>query len=155
MKTLKITNPLWVGELGPRIQKFIEIIKPEGITFPNFHAFLCQVVQFGKESSELWVVLDDEQNPLAFAQWNVRPLPYIGCVEMPWIYNWSKNRKATEMLYEEFMDFGRKWNAPYLMGIAANDKLAKHYEHIFTNKNVEGRFLPYKFLVGREIKGEN
>lgn len=111
VKAIKITNPLFVGQLGPHIQSFVERIAPIGVTYETMYSYLAQIAQFGGENAELWLA-QNEVDPLAFATWHVRQLPHVGKVCLDYTYNWSKKTEAMIPLLEEFKQFGIKHRAP-------------------------------------------
>ena len=96
MKTLKITSPLYVGEIAPLILKFYNRVSSggtyKGITYESLYASFAQIVQFGGNTSELWVTFDGDE-PVAFATWRVLGLPHIGKTYCDFMYNSIRIRK--------------------------------------------------------------
>ena len=144
MKAIKITNPLWIGQIGHRIKEFVDKVPEghaEGLTYETLYSYYVQSIQRGfvqnkqngVESSELWVVFDDDGSALAFAHWNLRDLPYVGCVCMDSVYSWSKSRVPFQLLVAEFENFGVKHRAT-IYEISTSDRFAKYIEKIVTKK---------------------
>jgi hypothetical protein len=106
MKLYKITNPLWLTAIAPRVDEFIKKIDIDGITYDSMMVYLRQCVQFGGTVNEFWVVVDEE--PVAFANFGVRGLPHIGKVMCDYIYSWSKSHEPVMMLMGEFAEFGKR-----------------------------------------------
>lgn len=144
MKAIKITNPLWIGQIGHRIKEFVDKIPEDqtaGVTYETLYSYYVQSVQRGfiqnkqngVESSELWVVFDDDGSALAFAHWYLRDLPYVGCVCMDSVYSWSKSRVPFQLLVTEFDNFSSKQRAT-VCEISTYDRFAKYIEKIVTKK---------------------
>lgn len=104
MKAIKITNPVWLGEIAPKINDYADKVKIYGIDYTSMYSYLRNVVQFGGVMSELWVVMDSGK-PVAFANWSVRPLPYVATAGLDNIYKWVKNTEPVELLMKEYINF--------------------------------------------------
>ena len=107
MKAIKVTNPIWLGEIAPRINDYSNKIKIRGIDYESMYSYLRNVVQFGGDMAELFVVLDTAK-PVAFANWSIRPLPYVASAGIENIYKWVKNTEPVELLIKEYINFGLK-----------------------------------------------
>jgi hypothetical protein len=108
MQATKITQPLWVGNhLGPKIDSYVKKLNMPGITYESMCIYFTNTVQFGMDNSEFWVVFE-EGKPMAFGQWNIMPLPYIGSTYFGNIYSWTKNQEPVDLLIEELIKFGVK-----------------------------------------------
>ena len=136
MKLLKITNPLWLGQIAPRIKDFFDRTKEPGLTYESRFTFLANSVQFGKEQSEFTVVFENNQ-PIAFAHWCVLGLPFIGTVLFESLHNWSKKREPINLLIKEFINFGKKHNATVYRYEACNEKVAGIIERYVTDLGSE------------------
>lgn len=130
MRAVRITDPLWVGNLGPAFKRFVDRVPVVGITYESFHTYLTNSVQLGGHATELWVILDDDNKPMAFAHWLVRGLPHVGKTYCDFIFNWSRKRKPMEMLLEKWIEFGTKFRCRLFEGEATNDKLFQHFSNI-------------------------
>ena len=128
MQTLKITNPLYVGSLAPLIQNYVKRVPFPGVTYESFYIFLTNIAQFGGANSELWVVLDADKQPLAFAVWSVLGSPHVGTTFMGHIYSKAKNKKITLELVQQWEKFGLEKNCPIFMFDAVNESVCKYFE---------------------------
>lgn len=128
MKAVKITNPFYIQYAAPEINKYVEKIKQDGITYESFVAFLQQVAQFGGNLSELWMVIEGKY-PVAFMQFNVMGFPYIGTCSLNHVASWTNDKKAFDLLLNEFMNFAVKNNCTVGIGSASNRKLSKYYKN--------------------------
>ncbi len=97
--------------LAEHIEIFSKQIKVHGLFGPNLFAYLSQVVQFGGDNQEFWVVFDDMDEPIGFSCWVVQGLPHVAKVYMGFIHTWAKPGAATKLLGDEYMKFGDKHNA--------------------------------------------
>jgi len=114
MKAVKITNPIWLGEVAPKINDFIKhIVKMRGYTYETLYTYFANTVQFGGDRGEFWVVLRDSK-PIAFANWYVKPLPWVGAVHIDTIYKWSGGKDVVMLLTDEFLKFSQRHKAPVL-----------------------------------------
>ncbi len=131
MKAIKITNPIWLGDIAPKINDYAEKIKIHGIDYISIMSYLRQVVQFGGKNAELWVVMD-AGNPVAFANWSVRPLPYVSTAMLENIYKWVKNNEPAELFMKEFINFGLTHRCQTFYG-RCNNKYIKKLLEKYTN----------------------
>jgi hypothetical protein len=112
----------------------------ERLNLPNvdYYALVThyqRVVQSGGETAELYVVIDEDQIPIAFANWVIRGLPFVGTAYLEFIY--SRKVGAAEMLLLEFNRFAERSNSPYIMcDIGNSGKLIKHFRKIAEKHNV-------------------
>ncbi len=121
MKALKITNALWLGQIGNLIADFHKIIDIEIIGYEQLFTYFANTVQFGRDIVEFWVVFDDDNTPLAFAHWMVKGLPHRGVAYCDFIYSISKKPEAADSLLSEFGEFAIRNRCPYLEGDATNE----------------------------------
>jgi len=121
MKALKITNALWLGQIGNMIADFNKIIDIETIGYEQLFTYFANTVQFGRDLVEFWVVFDDENKPVAFAHWMVKGLPHRGVVYCDFIYSASKDPAIADTLMTEFEEFGKRSRCSYGEGDATND----------------------------------
>jgi hypothetical protein len=128
MKAVKITNPIWLGEIAPRVKDFIDrIIKMRGYTYETLYTYLSNTIQFGGNNAEFWVVMDNGK-PVAFASWYIKPLPWSGAVHFDTIYKWSGGNDVIKALVDEFIAFGQKNKAPVLTAGSYNKAVIKLLE---------------------------
>jgi len=140
MKTLKITNPLYVGEIAPLILKFYNRVNTgtgyQGITYESLYASFALIVQHGGDASELWVVLDGDE-PVAFSTWRVLGLPHIGKTYCDFMFNSIRNRKAVVELCKQWIEFGKKHRSSLFAFDAINEKVAEHLVSVGKQLGVE------------------
>lgn len=154
-KAAKVTNPVWVGNLAPFIKKYLDLFRPDGITYESLYAYFCQLVQFGGNVSELWAVVDEDGSPMAFAQWQVKSLPYIGTVEINYIYNWSKKNEAVKLLMDEYEDFSLRCRASIGYGNAANPRLLEYWKKVAEKRGYKFKTQPFiNFVMGKRLREE-
>ncbi len=128
MKLQKITSPLWIGSIGPKINEYVKYLKEQQITYESLYSYLAMSIQAGRrgdgkpDTSEFWVVFN-EGKPRAFAHWFVRPIPHVGKVYMDGIYSWAKTPKVVSMLIDEFIEFGKRHRAPIYETDCVNEKV--------------------------------
>lgn len=136
MELLKITNPVWVANLAPSIQKMIEKLALPNIDYYALVTHYQQIVQVGSTRAELYVAIDEDKIPVGFANWVVRGTPFVGTAYLEFIY--SRKVGAAEMLLVKFGEFAARNNSPYLMcEIGNNGKLIKHFRKLATKHNIE------------------
>jgi len=112
MKAVKVTNAAWIPALAEHIEEFCKRAHVDGIQPGNLQTYFAQVAQLGHMSlAEFWIVLDDADQPCAFACWNVSALPNIAKVYCLAVYSWTKDVRAADLLADEFVKFGDRHNA--------------------------------------------
>jgi len=124
LKAIKITQPLWVGKISGIIHDFCEKVKPLGITYETLYAYFVRTVQFGGDKLEFWVVFEGEE-PIAFAHWYVKDLPFRGVVTCDYVYSWNRMSEPVGLLVDALKDFGVRNRSPLFEGFATNDAIAK------------------------------
>ena len=126
MKLVKITNPLWLGQIAPRIKDFNDRTKEPGRTYESLYTSYANSIQFST-SSEFTVVFDNGV-PVAYAHWFLLGIPAIGSVMFESLHNWSKKREPVELLIKEFIEFGKRNKATVYKYMAYNEKVASIIE---------------------------
>ncbi len=114
MQTVKVTNPLWFGQLGNKVADFTKKLDIPGIVYESLYQYFVSTVQFGKEGAEFAMVVDDDDKPVGFAHWFVKALPHTGKVHLDYIYTWTNHTEPVPMLLDAFLEFSKKNNAPLL-----------------------------------------
>ena len=152
MQTLKITNPLYVGSLAPLIQNYVKRVPFPGVTYESFYAFLASIAQYGGINAELWVVLDADKQPLAFAVWSVLGSPHVGTTFMGHIYSKAKNKKITLELVQQWEKFGLEKNCPIFMFDAVNESVCKYFEGLAKEIGYDIKRTGLIHCVGRKEK---
>jgi hypothetical protein len=120
LKLTKITNPNWLGVLGPEIKAFADKVNLPTITYETLYTYFLRTIQYGGERAEFWAVMKDEEL-VAFAHWYVCDLPHRGVVFVDFIYSWNRMREPVSMLLDQFIEFGKKNRAPIYKGTALNE----------------------------------
>ena len=112
LKAVKINNAAWFPEIAEHIERFCQRAHVDGIQPGNLQTYFAQIAQgwYGKDTTEFWMVFEDEK-PIAFASWQVLGLPHIAKVSCFAMHSWTKNKQAVNLLVEEYIRFGERWNA--------------------------------------------
>ena len=149
MNLFKITNPLWVANLAPLIQKMITRLALPNIDYYALITHYQGIAQLGHSNAELYVVTEgDEGFPIAFANWIIRSVPFVGTAYLEFIY--SQKVGAAEELLLQFKKFADQRNSPYLMcDIGNNGKLIKHFRKIATKNGVKLTEAPTVTFLAR------
>ena len=129
MKAIKITNPVWLGEVAPKINDYTDKVKVQGIDYVSMFQYFRNVVQFGGDMAEFWVVMDGGK-PVAFSSWSVRQLPYVASALMENAYKWVRDHKPVELLTEEFFNFALKHRCTTYYARCNNKYIAKLLDNI-------------------------
>lgn len=155
MKALKITNPLWLGSIGPHINDFTKEVPVPGITYESLYSYFANSIQFGRDMAEFWVVIDGEV-PVAFAHWFVRGLPAIGKVFCDWVYSWTKDSNVLSLLLDEYEKFGMRHHAVLFEGEAINDVVFRAFRKACNKKGYElTTNSRINFIARKKIGGVN
>jgi hypothetical protein len=148
---VKITNPLWIGEaLTQHIEKFLLQVDIPTIDHQTLYAHLVNIVQYGGDDAELWVVLDDEQSPVAFATWRVGMLPTRGTVCCDYMYSWNRMHKPVSLLLDEYIKFGRQHNCPLYTASLVAPPLYRVFNKAATSKGMILDKKDYIYVIGRK-----
>jgi hypothetical protein len=149
MKLFKITNPLWVANLAPHIQKMIAKLALPNIDYYALVTHYQHIAQVGGNKAEIFVVTEgDDAIPIAFANWVLKGTPFVGTAYLEFIY--SQKVGAAEMLLGEFKQFAERNNSPYIMcDIGNNGKLIKHFRKLAKNYNVNIQEAPTVTFLAR------
>jgi hypothetical protein len=156
MKVMKLTNPLYIGEIAPLILSFYNKVKKtseyEGISYETLHAYLVQAIQFGGDFNEVWVALDDKDVPVGFAKWHVCGLPHFGKVYVEFLYSKLKDKIVSVELIKEFVKFGEKNRASWYSFDAVNPNVAKALMRISEEVGVHSKETGIVNFIGRKAK---
>jgi hypothetical protein len=153
LKAVKITNPMWLGNLGKFIAGFLDKVPVVGISYETLYTYFAGTVQHGgsmtpmnmRDGREFWVVFKDSK-PIAFAHWFVKGPPYIGTVYMDYIFSWNTKKEPVQLLLEKFGEFGVDHRAKYWEADAANERVFSVF------KNAADR-LGYEVVQTNRING--
>lgn len=150
IEIVKITNPHWIGTIGPQIAKYHERLKMDGVTYESLYTYFCQVAQFGGEGNEFWVAVENGE-PAGFAQWQVSMLPFVGHVSLQNWYSWSKNKEVARVLLKGFIDFGVRHKAKYYNAHVAGLARVELAERYMKEFGVEGKRTPDITVIGERV----
>ncbi len=143
---LKISNPLYVANMVPMIQDFLERTTLPNINIHSMVAFFQRTAQLGGEIAELWVAFEDKE-PMAFAHWSVRDLPLVGSVHLSFLYCKGNRKDIVRQLVAEFEQFGVRHNSPwYMYDVVNNPKLINHFANIaqeFAGDQIQQPYTPF------------
>ena len=134
MKAIKITNPVWLGEIAPKINDYADKLKIHGLDYTSMYSYFRNVVQLGGEMAQFWVVMDNGK-PVAFANWSVRPLPYMASASLENIYKWVKNSEPVELLMKEYLNFALGKRCVNYYARCNNKYIAKLLSNICKDSN--------------------
>lgn len=153
-KVIKITNPLFVGEIAPLIQNFFARVTKNnqwhGISYETIYTYLTNIVQFGGETNELWVAFLDSK-PIAFAAFRLCLVPHFGKVSCDYLFKTVKEHEPATLLGKEFIKFGEKHKAPYYVFEAIDESQAKLFKKRLRDVGVEMKETSIIHLIGRKI----
>ena len=139
LKTLKIDNPLYIGQIAPLVHQFFKRVEKnpsiKGISYESLTSYFTNIIQYGQEMAEFHIVLDNDK-PVAFAMWRVLGIPHYGISFCEYIYNSTKTNEPMEMLCEEFIKYGEKRNTPYYGFLAINKAVARRLTTISKQFNL-------------------
>ena len=128
MKAVKVTDPRWIGIIGPEIKAYVKKIGASNVTYEGMFVYFQRAVQFGGDKTELWVVMNDEEKPVAFAHWFVRDVPCNGTVYFDQLYSWTRAIEPVDILINEFVKFAERSRATIFEFDLVNEKVASVIE---------------------------
>ena len=149
-KMIKISNPKWLGILGPQIQTFCDKLNLDTITYETLYTYFVRTVQHGGDNIEFWVVLKDNE-PIAFAHWFVNGLPHYGAVSCDYIHSWNRMREPIELLLDKFIEFGKKHHAPIYTGTATNEAVFRVFRKAALKIGYKLEKTPWIDFMGRHV----
>jgi len=126
-KLVKVTQPLWLGNIGPKIEEFRKETNIPGMAYESLFTYLTNSIQFGKQLSEFWVVFDGDK-VVAFAHWLVRGLPYVGTVLLDVLKSWSKSSEPVNLLMAEYGRFSKRSRAVVSSAVAIDEKRYRRFK---------------------------
>ena len=129
MKAVRITNPLWLGQIGPRVAEYVKKVEIAGVSYETLYNYLAQSIQLGGDNSEFWVVYDNEE-AVAFGHFVVKGMPYHGMVSCDNLYKWTKKNHPVDILTEKFIEFGKSRRSPIYEVICPNEKVFEMVERM-------------------------
>ena len=143
LKIGKVTDPVWLGKLGPEIKTFAEKLNLPTITYETLFTYFANTVQFGESAGDkiqFWMVYQDDGGftPVAFAHWFVCGLPHRGVVFADFIYSWNRMREPVVMLLDKFVKFGIENHAPIYKGTAINETVFRVFRKAASKRQANG-----------------
>lgn len=149
LQLTQITNPIWLGQLGPQINTFCSKIQTPTITYETLYAYFSRTVQHGGDIAQFWVVFKDNE-PVAFAHWFVCDLPHRGVVFCDYIHSWNRMREPVELLLDKFIEFGKNKHAPIYKGTAINEAVYRVFRKAASKRGYEFEITPLIDFLGRK-----
>jgi len=151
IQVIKITNPVFLGRLGPQIKVFFDKLKIKGMTYESLYTYFANTIQFGGNAAEFWVVFENE-DPVGFAHWFVRGLPHISKVYCDFIKKKKKNRDAHLTLLKEFVNFGKRHRAVWYEGDATSEAVFRLFRKRTKELGYEVAPSGYINFIGRKME---
>ena len=152
LKTLKINNPLYIGQIAPLVQMFFKRVEKnpsiKGVSYESLTTYFTNIIQFGGEMAEFHVVMDDK--PIAFGMWRVLGPPHYGVSFCEYIYSSVKSNEPMELLCEEFVKYGKKHNTPYYGFLAINNAVSRRLIQISKQFNIDLEDMGVHNFIGRK-----
>ena len=136
LKLTRITNPNWLGVLGPQIQVFTEKLQLPTVTYETLYTYFLRTIQHGGDNAEFWIVTRDSET-LAFAHWFVCDLPHRGVVFCDFVHSWNRMREPVQMLVDKFIEFGKAKRAPIYKGTALNEAVFRVFRKAASKRGYE------------------
>ncbi len=155
MKIQKITEPKWLGMIGPKINEYVKHLKEQQISYEALFSYLSVSITAGRREppapdvSEFWVAFN-EGKPRAFAHWFVRPLPHIGKVYIDGIYSWAKTPRAVSLLIDEYLEFGKRHRCSTYEADCINEKIFKIFTKYADEKGYDFKDTGTINSIGRK-----
>ena len=148
MKAVKITRPMWIGEIGPQIASYVKKINYPNITYESLYNSLATMVQHGGDKAEVWAVIDDNK-PLCFASWYVSSPPEISTAFWDHIYKWVSESEPVLLLADEFLEFAKRNRCEFMRCRANNKKVSGLFKKYAVDKNIDVEEINETVLFGR------
>lgn len=139
LQIVRLSNPLYIGTIAPLVEDFYKkamgATSKKGVSYESLYTYLINVVQNGGLLAEVWIGLKD-QEPVAWASWNVLGWPYFGTVYCSCIYNKSKDRELTKMLATQYLEFAKEKKAPYIIFEVHHDAVGRFFTKLLGEMNI-------------------
>lgn len=131
MEAVKVTSAEWLmNNLGPMVDSLAKSLKIPGIHGPSLFSYFAWVAQYGGDQNEIWVVMNDDGEPVALAQWNALMLPHVSKVYIGYMYTKDHRLEVPRLLVSEFMKFGDRCGATWFVWEFLSERLYKLVERI-------------------------
>ena len=148
IKLLKITNPMWMQALAPRVVSYCEKINSPNLTYESMMTYLTHVVQFGGDMSEFWVAFKDDA-PVGFCLWCTMGMPYIGTVHCDQLHIWDKDPEISREFLKQLLKYAESKRAPFIHGLMVNSKVADHFTEMGPELGIQPIISERVELYGR------
>lgn len=126
IKLVKLTNPMWLGQIGPHIDDMVKRLADPSIQYETMFSYFQQSVTNGGKATEFYVAMVDGE-PGAFAHWYLRSFPYVAHVYLDYIWNWSKSTEVTEQLVFQAFEFAKANRCAFI----SSDSFSRSYYRVF------------------------
>lgn len=150
--TVKINNPLFIGQIAPLVQGFYDRVyakgKLKGISYESFYTHLVHTAQSGGDVNEVWIALKDDK-ALAFASWSVLGWPHFGTVYCSTLYSSAKDDTVPRALIERFLEFAKNKRAPYIVFTVQNEATGRLFKRILSGMDIKIEATGITQYVGR------
>ena len=152
MNVLRITNPLWLGTVAPLVNAYNDKVDEE-FHYEALWTHFCNVVQNGGNVGGFSVVMD-KAHVVAFAQYEVEPLPYHGTVSLKHIYSESEDNEAVSLLCDEIIKFGLQNRCTKIVSHSPNRKVQNHFAELLKQKHYSLEPIKRFHWIATQIKDE-
>lgn len=150
LEFLKITNPLWMQTIAPRVAEYVKRLDLPGVTYESMQTYLTGVVQFGGDLAEFWMAFKDKQ-PAGFCCWMVLGPPNVGVAHCDQIHVWEDDRKISKGLIARFISWAQEKRCPFIHGLLSTDKVADHFTEIGKEYGIQTIRTEQVVLYGRKV----
>jgi hypothetical protein len=148
IKSIKITNPLWLPMLSPRIKDLADRLKSPAIRYEGLFTYFQQAVQFGSQVREFVTVFSGD-SPIGFAHWYVAPLPHVGMVICDFTHMWASHKTAANTIMEEYKKFGQRNNCPFYKFQALDERRFRFFDALCKKHGIDLTLQDYVCGLGR------
>jgi hypothetical protein len=149
-KTIKVTNPLYVGQVANVIGDYVKRLNVDTITYESLYTYFCHTVQLGGSQAEFWVVVDQDNNPVAFGNWFVRSMPHIGAAHFDNIYSWNRMKEPASLLIDEFLNFAVRNRCPWIDGTCINATVFRVFQKAAAKRGIDLKDTEQINFIGRK-----
>jgi len=138
-KAVKIDNGAWMPEIAEHIAAFCKKAHVDGLQPGNLQTYFARVAQgwYGKDAREFWMVFEDGDKPVAFASWLIMDLPHIAKVYCCSAYSWTKDKRAFDLLMDEFIKFGEECNAVWWSSDCVSKAILRLFKAKMTKRGLQ------------------
>jgi hypothetical protein len=143
MKLEQINNAMFIANIAPMVQKFVERIEVPNVSYEAMVYLLQNRAQYGGNLSEVWIAYNDTEH-LGWASWRVCDATLVSTVYLDYIYTKGNRKDISKAFAEQFTKFAEKNNAVWLtMDIVKSGKLLEHFKNIAKEIGFEIKVNPW------------